>query len=238
MFLSRPTLVKQKHSIQQQAFFPDEQSLAHYHFKELGRELNDENNSLSITQQSRREESATTEKKEQDQHNLRKQSSLRGVIKQASLNDEIFSSERQSERRKIKENLKKQQSLPESQLVTTLEEEKPKSLRESIMAVNKKFDIFREGFTKLRNNNASGSGVTTEVSSARDEPGSIKVGFTKMLNRWKTESDPSSGELTGGLRSFTEKRGVNIDPINVFSLRRDQSLDTATRRGLFHRKGS
>ena len=31
--------------------------------------------------------------------------------------------------------------------------------------------------------------------------------------------------------------GVNIDPIMVFGLKRDQSLDTATRRGLFHKRG-
>ena len=38
--------------------------------------------------------------------------------------------------------------------------------------------------------------------------------------------------------SFTRKKGVNIDPIIVFGLRRDQSLDSATRRGLFHKKGA
>ena len=31
--------------------------------------------------------------------------------------------------------------------------------------------------------------------------------------------------------------GVNIDPIMVFGLKRDQSLDTATRRGIFHKRG-
>ena len=61
----------------------------------------------------------------------------------------------------------------------------------------------------------------------------LKVGIAKMLTRWKTDTDTETENR--GLKSFTQKRGVNIDPINVFGIRRDQSLDTATRRGLFHK---
>ena len=64
---------------------------------------------------------------------------------------------------------------------------------------------------------------------------SLRVGISKMLTRWKTETRENSG----GAKSFTQKKGVNIDPINVFgAIRRDQSLDSATRRGLFHKKGA
>ena len=55
-----------------------------------------------------------------------------------------------------------------------------------------------------------------------------------MISRWKTEP-PEQQQGGGGVKSFTQKRGVTIDPINVFGLRRDQSLDTAARRGLFHK---
>ena len=64
---------------------------------------------------------------------------------------------------------------------------------------------------------------------------SLRVGISKMLTRWKTETRDSNGDA----KSFTQKKGVNIDPINVFgAIRRDQSLDSATRRGLFHKKGA
>ena len=57
-----------------------------------------------------------------------------------------------------------------------------------------------------------------------------------MISRWKTEPpEQQQQQGGGGVKSFTQKRGVTIDPINVLGLRRDQSLDTAARRGLFHK---
>ena len=56
-----------------------------------------------------------------------------------------------------------------------------------------------------------------------------------MISRWKTEPPEQQQQGGGGVKSFTQKRGVTIDPINVLGLRRDQSLDTAARRGLFHK---
>ena len=160
----------------------------------------------------------------------------KSLIKQVSLNDELFFLQRREERENIKEQIKRQQSLPESHF---LSEEKPKTFRDSFLAVTqtKKFDIFLEGITKLRKSSVA---RTEERSSPPppsepvDQRTSLKVGIAKMLHKWKSESDDNPG-----LKSFTQKRGVNIDPINVFSLRRDQSLDSAaTRRGLFHRKGA
>ena len=73
---------------------------------------------------------------------------------------------------------------------------------------------------------------------------SFKHSLVKIIHRWKSEQQEGE-EPTGGsgqppaTASFTRKRGVTIDPINVFGgLRRDQSLDSATRRGLFHKKGA
>ena len=57
-----------------------------------------------------------------------------------------------------------------------------------------------------------------------------------MISRWKTEPpEQQQQQQGGGVKSFTQKRGVTIDPINVLGLRRDQSLDSAARRGLFHK---
>ena len=161
----------------------------------------------------------------------------KSIIKQVSLNDELFFLQRREERENIKEQIKRQQSLPESHI---LSEEKPKTFRDSILAVTqtKKFDIFLEGITKLRKSTVARTDERCSPPPPPEGPGeqktSLKVGIAKMLNKWKSESDDKTG-----LKSFTQKRGVNIDPINVFSLRRDQSLDSAaTRRGLFHRKGA
>ena len=60
-----------------------------------------------------------------------------------------------------------------------------------------------------------------------------------MISRWKTDppeqQQQQQQQQGGGVKSFTQKRGVTIDPINVLGLRRDQSLDSAARRGLFHK---
>ena len=163
----------------------------------------------------------------------------KSVRKQASLNDEIFYAERQNEREAIKEKLRRQRSLPDGNFSTD-EEEKPKTFKDSILAVTntKKFDILRESITKLRHREESKPTETSETGGC-NQSSSLKVGISKMLNRWKSEADNKHENEGGGMKSFTQKRGVNIDPINVFGgLRRDQSLDSATRRGLFHRKGA
>ena len=158
----------------------------------------------------------------------------KSIIKQVSLNDELFFLQRREERENIKEKIKRQQSLPECNF---LSEEKPKTFRDSFLAVTqtKKFDIFLEGITKLRKSSVARTEERCSPPPPEDPGGertSLKVGIAKMLNKWKTETDDNP-------KSFTQKRGVTIDPINVFSLRRDQSLDSAaTRRGLFHRKGA
>ena len=63
----------------------------------------------------------------------------------------------------------------------------------------------------------------------------LQVGLARMISRWKTDPPEQQQQKGGGVKSFTQKRGVTIDPINVLGLRRDQSLDSAARRGLFHK---
>ena len=164
--------------------------------------------------------------------------SLKSIKKQASLNDEIFYVERKQDREALKEKLRRQRSLPDGNFSTD-KDETPKTFKDSILAVTntKKFGILRESITKLRHREEPKPAETSETRGG-NQSSSLKVGISKMLNRWKSEVD-DKGESAGGLKSFTQKRGVNIDPINVFGgLRRDQSLDSATRRGLFHRKGA
>ena len=150
----------------------------------------------------------------------------------------MFSADRQKDREAIKEKLRRQRSLPVENIFSDADE-KPKSFKDSILAVTntKKFDILRESITKLRHREESKPTETSETEGC-NQSSSLKVGISKMLNRWKSEADEKH-EHVGAMKSFTQKRGVNIDPINVFGgLRRDQSLDSATRRGLFHRKGA
>ena len=227
----RPTLVKQKHSIQ--AFsFPDQNLIAQQHYKELRKELNpiSENESISnppknlnskieieITQISVSNPTPKREKK---------------ITKQVSLNDEIFYAERQKEKEEIKEKIKRQQSLPEEHLSN----EKPKTFRESLIAVTqtKKFEIFRDSLIKFRSSGVRSDTTDQEqITSDPNQSTSLRVGIAKMLHRWKSETEEGNCP-----KSFTQKKGVNIDPINVFGIRRDQSLDSATRRGLFHKKGA
>ena len=227
----RPTLVKQKHSIQ--AFsFPDQNLIAQQHYKELRKELNQftEKENVSNPQpnlNSKIEIEITKISVSNPTPPREKQ-----IRKQVSLNDEIFYLERQKEKEEIKEKIKRQQSLPEEHLSN----EKPKTFRESLIAVTqtKKFDIFRDSLIKFR-----GSGVRSDteeqeqVTSDPSQGTSLRIGIAKMLHRWKSETEEGDSP-----KSFTQKKGVNIDPINVFGIRRDQSLDSATRRGLFHKKGA
>ena len=169
--------------------------------------------------------------------------SQKSITKQVSLNDEIFATERQSENKKIKQINWRQQSLPETQFLHEAgsSEEKPKSFKESFLSAskNRKFELIRDGISKLRSSDKPSSESDSKIvisstsSSTGTTSSSLKVGIAKMFTKWKTEADDGTVELEQ--KSFTQKRGVNIDPINVFGLRRDQSLDSATRRGLFHK---
>ena len=101
-------------------------------------------------------------------------------------------------------------------------------------------ETFLGGIKKKYRSKSEGRAPEEEKKGERRSRGdlpqnSLRVGISKMLTRWKTETRESSGDA----KSFTQKKGVNIDPINVFgAIRRDQSLDSATRRGLFHKKGA
>ena len=188
--------------------------------------------------------------------------------KQMSLNDEMFcSDERKREKAAVRERIKRQQSLPCEKPDTRRKNDEKKSIMTAASAsaaataVPSQFDVFRERFSKLRepatkdNHPQGGGGSGQDQRPARDVAGrglppnkSFTHGLVKILHRWKSEHEPTTAPASGGggggtnkspiQASFTRKKGVNIDPIMVFGLRRDQSLDSATRRGLFHKKGA
>ena len=227
----RPSLVKQKHSIQ--AFsFPDQNLIAQQHYKELRKELNPVKEQENVSSTSNVSNSQIEIEITKISVSNLKPKREKQIKKQVSLNDEIFYAERQKENEEIKVKIKRQQSLPEEHLSN----KKPKTFRESLMAVTqtKKFEIFRDGLTKFRSSSAHSETPEQEaVATDPNQSTSLRVGIAKMLHRWKSETEDDSLQ-----KSFTQKKGVNIDPINVFGIRRDQSLDSATRRGLFHRKGA
>ena len=133
--------------------------------------------------------------------------------------------------------------MPETQfLLAAASEEKPKSFKETFLLAsnNRKFELIRDGISKLRSSDKPSGSSSNEneskiviTASSTGTSSSLKVGIAKMFTKWKTEADDATVETEE--KSFTQKRGVMIDPINVFGLRRDQSLDSATRRGLFHK---
>ena len=129
--------------------------------------------------------------------------------------------------------VRRQQSLP----TDSVRESRP-SLPSSMLA--SQLETFLGGIKKKYRSKSEGRAPEEEKKGERRSRGdlpqnSLRVGISKMLTRWKTETR----ESTRDGKSFTQKKGVNIDPINVFgTIRRDQSLDSATRRGLFHKKGA
>ena len=147
-----------------------------------------------------------------------------------SLNDELFCEERKLEKKAIRDQIQRQQSLPSEHI------ESKRGLKESICldASSSRFDGLRERFSKFR----EASKETEQAQEPTQESSTNKSfthGLVKILHRWKSEHEPNKTQIQS---SFTRKKGVNIDPIMVFGLRRDQSLDSATRRGLFHKKGA
>ena len=135
----------------------------------------------------------------------------------------------------FQDQIQRQQSLPVQTQTRTDEET---SVKETLFASaqKNKFDVFREKFSKLRDSKGANSPVPAPPYEGRSSQNmSFTHGLAKILHRWKSEQEPEQTQLQ---TSFTRKKGVNIDPIVVFGLRRDQSLDSATRRGLFHKKGA
>ena len=63
----------------------------------------------------------------------------------------MFCAERRKERKEIKERVRRQRSLPEGHLASDDAKEKPKTFKESLLAVTntKNFEILRDGLTKL-----------------------------------------------------------------------------------------
>ena len=250
---TRPTLVKQKQSIQV-FHFPEKSqgsSMAAQHYAQLKHELNPPKDKESLSSKEPTtvtvEVTAVTTVVRAPSDPGPRSKDRPEVRKQVSLNDEIFCQYRTQAKEELKQKLKRQQSLPEEQLPS----KKPKTFKESLMAVTqtKQFEIFRDSLNKLKTgNNKQGKQTsesditekqlpdTKDMDVKADENVSssgLKGGLVKIINRLKSEQPEDPSKPT----SFTHKKGVTIDPINVF-IRRDQSLDSATRRGLFHKKCS
>ena len=70
----------------------------------------------------------------------------------------MFCAERRRERQEIKERIRRQRSLPEGHLASDDAKVKPKTFKESLLAVTntKNFEILRDGLTKLRNSSGGG----------------------------------------------------------------------------------
>ena len=157
---------------------------------------------------------------------------IKHLTKQTSLNDELFFEERKKEKEAIRDKIKRQQSLP-----SRPSDDIKVGIKETLKAAaqSKQFDLFRDRFSKAKDTDKPAANSAENEKPNNTQNMSFTNGLAKILYRWKSEDKK---EKPDPQNSFTRKRGVNIDPIVVFGLRRDQSLDSATRRGLFHKKGA
>ena len=99
----------------------------------------------------------------------------------------MFCAERRREKQEIKERIRRQRSLPEGHLAADDAKERPKTFKESLLAVTntKNFEILRDGLTKLRN--SSGGGHRDEAvpeagaEAAAAEADSVEAGASSSL---------------------------------------------------------
>lgn len=179
----------------------------------------------------------------------------KGWGKQVSLHDELLSHERltanEEMRRKI---IQKQQSLPENADVPKSRE---RSLKEGLMEVmskSKQFESLKKSLVALRNNASTvveekednltpiekDTPVLNTNAGSEDkikhqqQPSSItgqtiKSGIVRIWQSWRS-TDRTEGP------SFTHKRGVSIQPIEVRNRESYKEGGAACRRNLFQRR--
>lgn len=177
-----------------------------------------------------------------------------GWGKQMSLHDELISHERFSANEEMRKKIQKQQSLPDNNAP------RRRSLKESLMEVVKKpkqFESLKQSFVLLRSNTApvveekeenltpkekeapvqidvqddSASMEEDSPKNLRDQISgqAIKSGIVRIWQSWRS-SDKTEGP------SFTLKRGVSIQPIEVRSRESFIEGGAAGRRTLFQRR--
>ena len=99
----------------------------------------------------------------------------------------MFCAERRKERQEIKERIRRQRSLPEGHLAADDTKERPKTFKESLLAVTntKNFEILRDGLTKLRNSSGGGhrdeAVPETGAEAAAAEADSVEAGTSSSL---------------------------------------------------------
>lgn len=178
-----------------------------------------------------------------------------GVKKQASLNDELLSRERFQANVEMRKRIQKQHSLPSEPGL-----QRQKSLKDSFLTVLSKatqLESLKSSWSMMKSGtNSSDVGtsdrkpetITEETetladeelvapkdsklqSGSEDQAGIQTQTFTSSIGRiWQiwTRSGVEEG-------SFTHKRGVTIQPINVGG-KELQGIDGATRRSIFQRR--
>lgn len=194
-----------------------------------------------------------------DRGSIKDQPRCFGWGKQMSLHDELLSHERLTANVEIRKKIQKQQSLPDNDVPK-------RSLKAGLMEVmskSKQFESLKQSLVMLRNNastvaeekedvftpkekdsevskhfGANQSSTLQEQELKQEAPNSqsqqssgqaIRSGIVRIWQSWR------SGDKTDG-PSFTHKRGVTIQPIDVRG--RDALLEggTAGRRNLFQRR--
>ena len=63
----------------------------------------------------------------------------------------------------------------------------------------------------------------------------FKVSLSKMLTGLKSDPEAESKGAVEELKSFTQKRGINIDPINMFWIHRQKDQTTTPKCGILHK---
>lgn len=128
------------------------------------------------------------------------QSRKYNVLKQSSMNEELMSAERLAEKEQLRRNIMKQASLNEELICKWRTFE---ALKDSISPVNasRRFQLLKDGFT----NTIKRSTTNIEKVSSM----SIKNGFVRMLQGWK------SGENKSAEATTKPKAADKVQPVTV-----------------------
>ena len=139
--------------------------------------------------------------------------------KQVSLNDEIFFLERQKEKNKIKEKIGRQISFPEE-----------------ATSMDKIFCTSNQKLGPLLESQEKDWETTKHDEESQSNQGSkFKVSLSKMLTGLKSDPEAEAKGAVEELKSFTQKRGINIDPINMFWIHRQKDQTNASKCGILHK---
>ena len=129
--------------------------------------------------------------------------------------------ERQKEKNKIKEKIGRQISFPEEAT----------SIDKIYCTNNKKLGSVSEIQEKEDEEELSKNNEESRSNQGR----LFKVSLSKMLTGLKSDSESESKGAVEELKSFTQKRGINIDPINMFWIHRQKDQTNSPKCGILHK---